>query len=312
MKVVVVTVYIGPLPANMPLWLASCEKNANITWQLVTDQDNIDNVPNNVRIKKISLKELNKIFSKEVGFPVSLDYPYKLCDFKPLFFSLIDDLSIFDYWGFCDLDVIFGDISHLSDFFGKNDMILSDGHLRFIRNTEYNNNLYREINSPKNWSDILTDPNIFGMDEHPGINRVFLDKKLKCFVDPSKIADIDPSFRQMRLLPQYKNFKTQAFFYDDGKIFREYWHRGSYNCEEFLYIHFQKRKLRSFLPDGYTGPVFITPTGFHPRPQGRTDAKTMSSINGWKIPNKRELMRVLRMRIRMVVQGSDLYSSIRS
>ncbi len=45
------------------------------------------------------------------SFPVSIPRPYKLVDFRPAFGELFSEYLLqYDFWGHCDLDVIFGDI----------------------------------------------------------------------------------------------------------------------------------------------------------------------------------------------------------
>jgi hypothetical protein len=48
---------------------------------------------------------------EKLGFGVNIKHSYKLCDFKPaygfIFFELIEN---YDFWGYCDIDIIFGSI----------------------------------------------------------------------------------------------------------------------------------------------------------------------------------------------------------
>jgi hypothetical protein len=313
MSAIVVCVYIGPLPANFTLWLASCRSNPGIDWLLVSDSAvDYSKLPVNVRLRQETLGSLQRFFSARVGFEVALTNPYKLNDFKPLFFELIEDIERYDYWGFCDLDVQFGQLAPFCQrTFGQYDMILSEGHLRFIKNDLRINRSYRDIVLPRSWRDILRDPVNFGMDEHQGINKVFKAANLNTFQNSALIADIDPHFRQFRLLPQHRNYHTQAFAFEDGKVFREFRFCGRYGRDEFLYIHFQKRNLRD-KTDGHGESFFISPFGFLPRKPGRSDRDTIAAVNPWHLPNRKELERILRMRARMVLRGDDLYSSIRA
>ena len=42
---------------------------------------------------------------------VTLDRPYKLCDFKPAYgFIFGEYLKEYDYWGHCDIDIVWGDL----------------------------------------------------------------------------------------------------------------------------------------------------------------------------------------------------------
>jgi hypothetical protein len=45
------------------------------------------------------------------GLGLNLSNPYKLCDYKPLYARIFSELvAPYDYWGWGDLDVLYGDI----------------------------------------------------------------------------------------------------------------------------------------------------------------------------------------------------------
>ena len=44
-------------------------------------------------------------------FPISLERPYKLCDYKPSYGEVFkDELAGYDFWGNCDIDLVWGNI----------------------------------------------------------------------------------------------------------------------------------------------------------------------------------------------------------
>ena len=291
----------------MAIWLKSCAANPGVDWLLITDDSIELPLPPNVRRRRETLASLRRLFSSVIGFEPAVDTGYKLNDCKPLFFSLIENLPEYDYWGYCDLDVCFGHLPSLldqiSDFY---DMILTEGHLHIFRNSPDVNNAYRRVFNPRRWDEILRNPVTFGMDEHWGINQVF-DKK-RIFSDPSLVADIDPGFRQMRLLPRYRNDRVQAFAYEDGRVFREYWRGGRYGRDEFLYAHFQKRKLPNLVGED-ADSFFITPTGFLPRAAGQSDRATLARVNPWHMPTKAELRLMVRGRVRKLLGSDPLHAA---
>jgi len=86
-----------------------------------------------------------------LGFPVHFTNPYKVCDFKPIYGFLFGDyLKDYDYWGYCDTDIIFGDLQsfihkHLSS---KVDVLSSysefiSGPFTLYRNENRINELFR-------------------------------------------------------------------------------------------------------------------------------------------------------------------------
>lgn len=69
------------------------------------------NKPSNVIIIQKTLNDIKIAASKKLGFNVSIDNPYKLCDFKPAYgFILAEIIEEYDFWGHADIDVIYGNI----------------------------------------------------------------------------------------------------------------------------------------------------------------------------------------------------------
>lgn len=301
MRTLIIAAYIGPLPEMMGLWLRSAGCNPEFDFLVLSDRDPQRALPENVQFLRMDLLEMRSRFDAIVGFDTALTSPYKLNDFKPLFWCLAPDINHYDYWGYCDLDVIFGRLDALSDnCLGHYDMILSEGHLRFLRNDERTRNAWRHVAHPRSWRDILTDEANFGMDEHHGINRVFGDFGRSWFSDPSLIADIDPGFRQFRRLPELANWRHQAFFWQDGRIYHEWIEHGTHCQREMLYIHLQKRKL-VIDPTCNSAPAFnIDPDRITPRSSWDDGADRIVQRNPWRFPNfdeARILLRELRRRL---------------
>ena len=55
---------------------------------------------------------VDKIYIQaKYDFSINLPSPYKLCDFKPAYGEIFNEfISSFDYWGYCDVDLIWGNI----------------------------------------------------------------------------------------------------------------------------------------------------------------------------------------------------------
>jgi hypothetical protein len=62
---------------------------------------------NNIQLVTVPLSEVNvRIASKFNGSePISADFPYKLCDYKPMFADIFPDIvtSEYDFWGHIDV-----------------------------------------------------------------------------------------------------------------------------------------------------------------------------------------------------------------
>lgn len=111
-SIALLTCWYGPYPWYFPYFIDSCKYNPTVHFYIITENtDTIRNKPDNVIIIPKALDELKSEFSEKLGFTVSIDYAYKLCDFKPAYGFLFPEIvTNYDFWGQSDLDVVFGDI----------------------------------------------------------------------------------------------------------------------------------------------------------------------------------------------------------
>lgn len=110
--IIFIVCYMGKLPWYVHHFLHSCNYNLTIDFLLVTD-DRITplKIPNNVTVTYKDLSKINELGTKKLNLPISIKNGYKLCDFKPAYGKIFEeDIAKYDYWGYGDLDVIFGDI----------------------------------------------------------------------------------------------------------------------------------------------------------------------------------------------------------
>jgi hypothetical protein len=92
-KVAIIVCWNGSWPWHFPFFLHTCSYNRTIDFIICTDKNppNETYIPPNVKFIPLSLSDLNKLFSKKLGFGVNIEYPYKLCDFKPAYGFLFDE-----------------------------------------------------------------------------------------------------------------------------------------------------------------------------------------------------------------------------
>ncbi|MBQ0058202.1 MAG: hypothetical protein KBT20_11150 [Bacteroidales bacterium] len=188
--------YFGQWPSHFRFWLRSCSYNPQIRFILVSDipVDGYD-LPENVQLVRQSFADVKKRIART--FPeitVSVDRPYKLCDFKTAYGRIFNDLfEGCDYWGFYDIDTVWGDIlkfvpanedCHLTKIFPC-------GHLCFVRNAEPWNNVFRLINEVAGtpcrnnmsgrkvvtWQECFSSPESHYYDEEGGLEPLFESKE---------------------------------------------------------------------------------------------------------------------------------------
>ena len=189
MKIGIIICYFGEWPGYFPYFLTSIAQNKSFHWLIFSD--NYYNFPkyNNINYHKIDLSEFNKLTSYKTNIKIQIDKAYKLCDIRPLFGKIFEDqLSGFDYWGYSDIDIIYGQIS---DFINEEtlnnfDVISSypgflSGPLCLYRNKKDINLLAEQS---VNYHAVLKSPQHFGFDENIKRDNIhgFSLKKLISFI----------------------------------------------------------------------------------------------------------------------------------
>lgn len=257
-KICVINVWMGKLSDTYPLWLESVKRNPSIDFFVVTDQ--IENLPEADNVKYIyqNLKSAKKIFENEIGIRIKLGKPYKLCDYKPFWWLFLKErIEEYDFWGYCDVDLIFGDIrSFLSDeFLDKYDKIFDAGNFTLYKNTQEIRNLYKRSQD----KDLTvypykrmcrTDYSCY-FDEFMGMS-ILSWKYLNEYYDQTK-EDYIQDFSWKRLdFNSYITHKSFIFHINNGKVYEINVDENGiitddlssgYKGKEFLLVHIQKRKM---------------------------------------------------------------------
>ena len=197
-RVIVICPYFGKLPNYFDLWLTSASYNNDFQFVILTDDREEFSVPENVRILRMSFDELRQLFQKKFDFSISLEEPYKLCDYKPTFaycFNELLDLSKYSFWGHFDLDVIWGD---LKKFLPTNSMeeygkINHAAHLSLYRNDKMINEAFMRSICKLNYKDILSSPVHFAFDEigEYGINAILQSMGERIYNYENNVARIN-------------------------------------------------------------------------------------------------------------------------
>ncbi|WP_301922663.1 DUF6625 family protein [Ferruginibacter sp.] len=152
-KIAILTCWYGVYPWYFPYFIHSCNSNKTIDFFILTDnQQRIPNKPVNVKILHKTLEEIKLTASQKLGFTVNLDYPYKLCDFKPAYGFLFPDiLNGYDFWGHGDVDIVYGNVRNFitDDVLNNYDVINSrhdyvSGTFCLFKNIEQMNKLFMQ------------------------------------------------------------------------------------------------------------------------------------------------------------------------
>ncbi|MBR2669791.1 MAG: hypothetical protein IKE36_08385 [Solobacterium sp.] len=165
MKIGIILPYFGGFNSYFHIWMNTVRNNPEIDWLLFTDQIINTEIPSNCIIYSITFSELKKLFESKFNTKIYLKTPYKLCDYKPYYGFLFSEyLKDYDFWGYCDCDLIFGNIRTFitDELLEKYDKLLRRGHFSLIRNSEDINQNFMAFDTYKT---VITSPVIYGYDE---------------------------------------------------------------------------------------------------------------------------------------------------
>lgn len=276
------SVYFGKMPNHFNLLLESIRKNPTVDFIIFTDQKLISRIKN-LRYIHITLKQLDTRIKQKLSPDFMLNTPYKCCDYKPVYGIIFDDyIKDYDFWGHCDLDLIFGDIRKFitDDILNKYDKILPLGHLSLYRNNIIVNNRYTSNGATcGNYQKVFSSNKHFAFDEWRGIMAIYYKNKFP-FYDKRVFADISILRKRFTLALNDKNYKQQVFYWEDGHIYRAFEEDNDILRNEFMYIHFKQRKyLRNLVKEQKFRSYYICDKGFIDKKVGLPSRKDITKYN---------------------------------
>lgn len=211
----------------------------------------------------MSFEQMKELFQKHYDFPLSISAPYKFCDFKPTYGEIFSEHLIgYDYWGHCDVDLIWGDIRKFvtDDVLTKYKRIFSRGHCSIYENSSEVNAFYRTLPACgcQDWKNVFQSEKSCCFDEWAGhcgggLSRIMKANNVKIF-DEVVCADINVNKGDFEI-NRMEKYRNLYFTYDNGKLEM----KGSGVCKEVLYAHFQKRAVEIEKDINYNKYYFVAP-----------------------------------------------------
>ncbi|MDP3912925.1 MAG: hypothetical protein Q8R96_04210 [Bacteroidota bacterium] len=268
-KIAILTCWYGSYPWYFPYFIHSCEHNSTVDFIIVTEnRELIPNKPNNVKIIHKTLDELKTIFSEKLGFSVRIDYPYKLCDFKPAYGFLFHEiLQKYDFWGMGDVDVVYGDIRSFmtEELLNEFDVISSrhdyiTGSFCLFKNIEFINKLFKQS---KDYKMVFSKKNNYCFDE---CNYLFehLTNGSSIFDFPDNIQSMTYVVKKMESEGRLKAFFD--FIIVEGNPGNIKWENGKIyykNLYEAMFYHlilFKEVCKKRTIPNRKSNTLYFTPT----------------------------------------------------
>lgn len=236
-KIKIIILYFGKLPNYFTLWEQSALENSNFEFLFFSDSYGIERSQKNINYFKISFMQIKKRFHNVLGERIVLDSPYKLNDYRPTFGKIFsDEIGDADFWGYADIDVVLGKLSHfLTDVdFNKYDKIGDRGHLQFFSNTQKMNTLYLKNNKYGfDFQYASTHKGAYHFDEMWGINGIAKTHE----INTKKIESIaDISVKKFL----FDGDIDTSYYYKKGMLLKE---NKQNTIGEVSYIHLQKRPM---------------------------------------------------------------------
>jgi len=222
--------------------------NPSIDWILFTDCEPLARIPPNVTVRRMSFDEYRGTIERRLRIGFSRPTPHKLCDVRPALGVVYrEDIEEYDYFGWCDLDVIFGDLRRfLDDRVLTMDVVSThadrvSGHFCLLRNTSRMRGAFRLCRA---WREL------FEAGEYQGFDELAFARALRWPRRPwtaRSLVELQHCWpRRLYFVEQYSTVDSKSRAWHDGKA--DYpgewrWERGHLTNDrdgprEFMYLHF--------------------------------------------------------------------------
>ena len=258
-RIALVTCYIGSLPDYFQYFLDSALLNPDIDFYIFNSHCSKSETSSNVKVIPLTLEEFNNLASQKLELNINLTDGYKLCDLKPAYGVVFEDyLKCYDFWGHCDIDVIWGRISHFLteeilrgfDVIGTKQTNLV-GHFALYKNSGITKDLFRQTDDYKKVF-VDKDNYYYGYDETcRRWGEYYPLEELRNSSQMVSISDIAMDLKAKQKLKVYMHNLMReypdpfSFTYRDG-IFTDLLN----DSEEFMYFHLVhlKSNWKFFIP----------------------------------------------------------------
>lgn len=233
----IVIPYFGTKPGFYDAWEITALANSSVDFYVFTDIRDIKS-KGNINAVYMSLSEFRDEIQRVFDFPVCLDSPYKLCDYKPVYGNALKKwIGGYDFWGYCDLDMLLGDLRVFfsDEILSKTDRCFANGHISLWRNNDKLNSIYKYEEGSKgiSYKEVYSSPDSFYFDEQKGVYS-------KSILNGVRFTNF----------PMRDPMEGEPYFVSGGTKFVVYWQDGKlYSVsetkerEEICYAHFFRRSF---------------------------------------------------------------------
>jgi|SRR6218665_284343 len=240
--------WYGTFPWYFSFFVHSLRYNPSIDFFIITDEAVTIDLPPNIKLISKSFSELKELLERKLGFAISLEKPYKLCDFKPAYGLVFEDyLQEYQFWGHGDIDVVFGDIRNFitDDILSKNDFVsirhdYISGYFALYRNDQKMKQLFTKS---KDFKKVMTEEKNFCFDECNYLHS-YLYRNIPIAKLSAEIESMDHVVRREsisgRITAHYNFFVTESapgcLRWTNGRLF----YKEKYEVICFHLMRFKK------------------------------------------------------------------------
>lgn len=281
-KLCMLAIWMGKFPNTFDLWKQTVLNNPTIDFYVITDNEGLRD-EGNLRFMHMTLPEVKQRFQRLMDFRITLETPYKICDYKPLYGEAFQEITKdYEFWGHMDLDIILGDVRAFltEEMFQTYDKLFEAGCFVIYRNTEEMRNLYKLSMDKENmaypYKKAFRCDYACYFDEYMGMNILGWKYQKKVFRDQTT-EDVVQDFGWQTL--DFCSYITKESFvmqWKDGKLYRHLCDEAGRikegTAKEYMLVHIQKRKMEvNITPEEFSAgrELWIIPNCFQAeRPQG--------------------------------------------
>ncbi|WP_019038853.1 DUF6625 family protein [Psychroflexus tropicus] len=261
-SILLIIPYFGQWPIWFEAYLVSVRANPSIHWLCPTDCDLPKDYPTNLKFLKTSLPKLNHQVNQVVNAEVPLT-PRKFCDLKPAYGEIFqDEVKNYDFWGFCDMDIIWGDIRKFMtpEILENHDIISSrkeniSGHFNLFRNTPELNQLYKKVPDYQN---------LFEQERFMWFDEQVLSNYLRVAQHDFTIKWDKILCNQEKGRDSHQEYELNRWLWNDGQLI------NTKTREEVMYLHFINwKRTMKFCEISYIDPpkpFYVSYIGMHYHP----------------------------------------------
>ncbi len=257
-SILIIVPYFGQWPEWINLYMQSCQYNPDINWLFFTDCGQPGIVPDNVKIINTSFDDYKRLISTKLNIDASKVTPYKLCDFRPAYgYIHSNHLSAYDFFGFGDIDVIYGNLRKFlsNEILNKYQLFSThktriSGHFSIFKNNETMRKAFLNIPS---WKSLFENPEHLSLDESK-FTKVFMPHRKHPDWLKTVYGWFNPLWRNNYFHEQYSTILSPIPWFNGNREHPQNWKwkqghltNSDDGEKEFMYLHFMNWKSATWL-----------------------------------------------------------------